>query len=86
MTDRKRIAAGQRRGAHPERHPMANRSPSLMLTAPSTPLFLVAVVLALAAAIAHYGNVGIPLISANVIETLLLAFGVLTAGVLMRGA
>ena len=65
---------------------MANRSPSLMLTAPSTPLFAVAVIVALAAIISHYGHVGIPLVSAHEFDAMVLAFGVLTAGVLMRGA
>lgn len=65
---------------------MANRSPSLMLTAPSTPLFAVAVIVALAAIISHYGGVAIPLVSAHEFDAMVLAFGVLTAGVLMRGA
>ena len=69
-----------------ERDPMANRSPSLMLTAPSTPLFAVSVILALAAVISHYGHVGIPLVTPHEFDALVLAFGVLTAGVLMRGA
>jgi len=64
---------------------MANRSRSLALTAPSTPLFVVSLVLAIVAAVAHYGNVGIPFVSAHVVDTLVLAFGVLTAGVVMRG-
>ena len=65
---------------------MAYRSGSLVLTAPSTPLFAVSVILAVAAAVAHYGNVGIPFVSAHVVDTLVLAFAVLTAGVLMGGA
>lgn len=65
---------------------MANRSPSLVLTPPSTPLFAVSVILALAAIISHYGHVGIPVVSAHEFDTLVLAFAVLTAGVLMRGA
>ena len=58
----------------------------LVLTAPTTPLFAVSVILALIAAVAHYGNIAIPLISEHVVETLLLAFAILTAGVLMRRA
>lgn len=65
---------------------MANRSPSLMLTAPSTPPFAVSVIVAVAAVISHYGNVAIPVISAHEFNAMVLAFGVLTAGVLMRGA
>ena len=64
---------------------MANRSPSLVLTPPSTPLFAVSVILALAAIISHYGHVGIPLITPHEFDAMVLAFGVLTAGVLMRG-
>ncbi|MFZ4606480.1 MAG: hypothetical protein ACOYM5_09505 [Caulobacter sp.] len=65
---------------------MAYRQGSLVLTASSTPLLAVALVLAIAAAVAHYGSVGIPFVSAHLVDTLVLAFGVLTAGVLMRGA
>lgn len=57
-----------------------------MLTAPSTPLFAVSVLLAIAAAVSHYGHIGIPLITAHEFDTMVLAFAVLTAGVLMRGA
>lgn len=65
---------------------MAYRQGSLVLTAPSTPLFAVSVLLAIAAAVSHYGHVAIPLISAHEFDTMVLAFAVLTAGVLMRGA
>jgi len=65
---------------------MATRSPSLMLTAPSTPLFAVSVIVALAAIISHYGHVAIPVVSAHEFDAMVLAFAVLTAGVLMRGA
>ncbi|MFA7263257.1 MAG: hypothetical protein WC068_09565 [Caulobacter sp.] len=60
--------------------------PGLAPTAPTTALFAVSVILALAAAIAHYGKIAIPLISAHVVDTLVLAFAILTAGVLMRRA
>lgn len=65
---------------------MAYRQGSLALTAPTLPLFAVCVILAVAAGLAHYGGVAIPVISTHVVDTLVLAFGVLTAGVLMRGA
>ncbi len=63
---------------------MAYRQGSLVLTPPSMPLFIVAVVLAVAAALAHYGNIAIPVVSEHVIDTLVVAFLILTAGVLMR--
>lgn len=65
---------------------MAYRQGLLVLTAPTMPLFAVSVILAIAAGVAHYGGVAIPLISAHVVDTLVLAFGIMTAGVLMRGA
>ena len=64
---------------------MAVRRPAFVLTAPSTPLFAIAVVLAIAALVAHYGGVAIPWISGHVIETLAAAFALLTAGVVLRG-
>ena len=65
---------------------MALRRAGLPLTAPSVPLFAVAVVLAVLAVLAHYGDVPVPVISAHVVDTLAIAFAVLTAGVLLRGA
>lgn len=65
---------------------MAYRRGSLVLTPPSVPLFAVAVILAVLAALAHYGDVSIPVISANAFDALAIAFAVLTAGVLLRGA
>lgn len=64
---------------------MANRA-GLPLTAPSVPLFAVAVILAVLAMLAQYGGVDVPLISEHVFNTLAVAFAVLTAGVLLRGA
>ncbi len=63
---------------------MAARS-TFQLTAPTVPLFVIAVVLALAALIAHFGGVTIPVVSAYVVETLTAAFAVLTVGVVFRG-
>lgn len=65
---------------------MALRRGSLVLSAPSVPLFAVAVILAVLAALAHYADVAIPIISGHVVDTLAIAFAVLTAGVLLRGA
>lgn len=65
---------------------MAARRVGLPLTAPSVPLFAIAVVLAVLAMVVQYGGVSIPLISEHVFTTLAVAFGILTAGVLLRGA
>lgn len=65
---------------------MPLRRAGLPLTAPSVPLFAVAVVLAVLALLARYGDVSIPVISANLFETMAVAFAILTAGVLLRGA
>ena len=65
---------------------MAVRRVGLPLTAPSVPLFAVAVVLAVLAMLVQYGGVDIPVISEHAFNTLAIAFAVLTAGVLLRGA
>ena len=65
---------------------MALRRAGLPLTAPSVPLFAIAVVLAVLAMLAHYGGVAVPVISAHTFNTLAVAFAVLTAGVLLRNA
>lgn len=72
--------------AHQDTVPMANQRAGLPLTAPSVPLFAIAVVLAVLAMLAQYGGVAVPVISANTFNTLAVAFAVLTAGVLLRGA
>ncbi|MDQ0466801.1 hypothetical protein QO010_004597 [Caulobacter ginsengisoli] len=59
--------------------------PAFVLTAPSMPVFAIAVALALAALIAHFGGVAIPWVSGHVVETLTAAFALLTAGVVLRG-
>lgn len=63
---------------------MATR-PAFQLTAPTTPVFAIAVVLAIAALLAHFGGVAIPLVSAYAVETLTAAFALLVAGVVLRG-
>jgi len=50
------------------------------------PLFAIAAVLAVLALLVQYGGVAIPFISAHAFDTLAVAFAVLTAGVLLRGA
>ncbi|WP_310540326.1 hypothetical protein [Phenylobacterium sp.] len=65
---------------------MAVRRAGLLLTAPSVPLFAIAVVLAVLSMLVQYGGVDIPLIREHVFTTLAVAFAILTAGVLLRGA
>jgi len=64
---------------------MANARGAFALTAPTVPLFVIALLLAILALAAHYAGVGIPWISGHVVETLTAAFALLTAGVLFRG-
>ena len=64
---------------------MANRA-GLPLTAPSVPLFAIAVILAVLAMLVQYAGLDIPLISEHVFTTLAIAFAILTAGVLLRDA
>lgn len=65
---------------------MAVRRAGLLLTAPSVPLFAIAVVLAVLSMLVQYGGIDIPLIREHVFTTLAVAFAILTAGVLLRGA
>ncbi|MDO8914277.1 MAG: hypothetical protein Q8N10_10370 [Phenylobacterium sp.] len=65
---------------------MAARRAGLPLTAPSVPLFAIAVVLAVLSMLVQYAGVDIPLIREHVFTTLAVAFAILTAGVLLRGA
>ncbi len=64
---------------------MAVRRAGLPLTAPSVPLFAIAVLLAVLAMLVQYGGIDIPFISEHVFNTLAVAFAILTAGVLLRG-
>lgn len=59
--------------------------PAFVLTAPTVPVFAIALLLAIAALAAHYGGVAIPWVSGHVVETLTAAFALLTAGVVLRG-
>lgn len=65
---------------------MVNRRAGLPLTAPSVPLFAIAVILAILAMLVQYGGIDIPVISEHAFNTLAIAFAILTAGVLLRGA
>lgn len=64
---------------------MARRA-GLPLTAPSLPLFLIAVALAAVAWAAHYFGVAVPVVSERPTDVLTAALVVMTAGVLLRGA
>ena len=55
------------------------------LTPPSRVTFIISVVLAILALLVHYADVSIPVVSAHVWETLLLAYLVLLIGNLLRG-
>lgn len=59
--------------------------PAFVLTAPTVPVFAIALVLAVVALVAHYGGVAVPWVSGHVVETLTAAFALLTAGVVLRG-
>jgi hypothetical protein len=65
---------------------MALRRAGLALTAPSTPLFAIAVILAVLAMLVQYAGVDVPVIRDHAFNALAIAFAVLTVGVLMRGA
>ncbi|MDP2009798.1 MAG: hypothetical protein Q8K11_06450 [Phenylobacterium sp.] len=65
---------------------MAARRAGAPLTAPSVPLFAIAVVLAVLSMLVQYAGIDIPLIREHVFTTLAVAFAILTAGVLLRGA
>ena len=64
---------------------MAYRRAGLQLTAPSVPLFVIALVLAVLAWAAHYFGVAIPVVSERPTDVLTAAFVIMTAGVVMRG-
>jgi len=55
------------------------------LTPPTRVTFIISVVLAILALLVHYAHVSIPVVSAHVWETLLLAYLVLFLGNLLRG-
>jgi len=55
------------------------------LSPPTRVTFIISVVLAILALLAHYAQVSIPVVSAHVWETLLLAYLVLLLGNLLRG-
>ncbi len=65
---------------------MPYRRGSFALTPPSMVIFVIALVLALVAMLAHYAHASVPLLStAHAFDALAIAFVVLTIGVLFRG-
>jgi hypothetical protein len=63
---------------------MARRS--FELTPPSFVVFVISVILALAAVLVHYGHVAVPLIGASrVFDVLVAAYVVMLIGVLFKG-
>ncbi len=56
------------------------------LSAPTHIVFFIAVILAILSAAVYYFNIAIPVLSAHVFEGLLLAFVILVAGNLFKGA
>jgi len=55
------------------------------LSAPTLPVFLVSVILAVIALLVHYAGVSIPLVGKHVFEVLLIAYAALFAGVIFKG-
>ncbi len=55
------------------------------LSAPTMPIFLVSVILAVLAAVVMYGGVKIPVVSGNTFATLGLGYILLLAGNLFKG-
>ena len=65
---------------------MPYRRGSFALTPPSVVIFLIALVLALFAMLAHYTHAAMPLLaSSHTFDALAIAFVLLTIGVLFRG-
>jgi hypothetical protein len=64
---------------------MPYRSGSYALTPPSWPIFIVSVVLAIAALLVRYAGISIPILNtARVFDVLALAYLILALGVLLR--
>lgn len=55
------------------------------LSAPTIPVFLVSVILAILALLVMYGGVKIPVVSGNTFVTLLIGYVVLLAGNVFKG-
>jgi hypothetical protein len=55
------------------------------LSAPTLPVFLISIILAVIALLVHYAGVSIPYASKYVFEVLLIAYAALFAGVIFKG-
>lgn len=64
---------------------MASLRGVVSLSAPTVPVFGLALVIALLGVLAGYLGINIPWIGAHVAETFLIAFAVLAAGVVFKG-
>lgn len=64
---------------------MASLRGAISLSAPTVPVFGIAVFIALLAVLAHFLGITIPWVDGHVVETLMIAFAVLSAGVMFRG-
>lgn len=64
---------------------MASLRGAISLSAPTVPVFGIAVFIALLAVLVRFLGIDIPWVSDNVAETLLIAFAVLSAGVMFKG-
>lgn len=67
-----------------DRDPLVGRGSYAVLTPPSLPLFVIAVVLAGAVMLFRYAGVDVPVVtSSNAFDILAIAFAILTAGVVL---
>ena len=67
-----------------DRDPLVGRSAYAMLTPPSLPIFVIAVILAGAVMLFRYAGVDVPIVtSSNAFDILAIAFAILAAGVLL---
>ena len=55
------------------------------LSAPTLPVFVISVILAVVALLVHYAGVSIPYASKHVFEVLLVGYAVLFAGNILKG-
>ena len=58
---------------------------NLNLSAPTLPVFLLSVILAVVALLVHYAGVSIPYVGKHVFEVLVIAYAALFAGNILKG-
>jgi hypothetical protein len=58
---------------------------NLNLSAPTLPVFLLSVILAIVALLVHYAGVSIPYVGKHVFEVLVIAYAALFAGNILKG-